>query len=290
MLQRKKTERLDVSETNKTLSRRAGAVLRVGKLSRLHAAVAFGVLLVVVGGAVWGGHRIRRAHLERRLLETPMDSVINHPDLVRFADSVARPVYAKHCAVCHGEHMKGNPAVGAPDLADPVWLYGTGTVFDIDRTILFGIRDARARTRDVTEMPAFGQRGVLSPADIRNVVQYVLAISGAPHLQSAVEPGRKVFFNFERGNCGDCHGTDAKGDNYLGAPDLTAGAWDWGGSPSDLYNTVYSGRHGVMPGWFGRLSLAQIRSLAVYISTASRAARYHQAGKKVADNSRNGAP
>src|SRR5690606_16364881 len=30
------------------------------------------------------------------------------------------------CAACHGETGTGNPALGAPNLADKTWLYGGG--------------------------------------------------------------------------------------------------------------------------------------------------------------------
>lgn len=40
--------------------------------------------------------------------------------------------FAGICAACHGIDGKGNPALGAPDLSDDVWLYGSdfGTIRD----------------------------------------------------------------------------------------------------------------------------------------------------------------
>lgn len=35
-----------------------------------------------------------------------------------------RPLYAEHCASCHGEDGEGMTAVGAPRLNDAIWLYG----------------------------------------------------------------------------------------------------------------------------------------------------------------------
>jgi len=42
------------------------------------------------------------------------------------ADKVAagKEVYAANCASCHGENGKGNVELGAPDLTDPLWIYG----------------------------------------------------------------------------------------------------------------------------------------------------------------------
>ncbi|MER8451748.1 cytochrome-c oxidase, cbb3-type subunit III [Mesorhizobium sp. M1428] len=35
-------------------------------------------------------------------------------------------VFAENCAACHGENAKGNSELGAPDLTDAIWLYGSG--------------------------------------------------------------------------------------------------------------------------------------------------------------------
>ena len=41
------------------------------------------------------------------------------------------------CAACHGAEAKGNPALGAPNLTDGVWLYGS-SVETITETIVKG--------------------------------------------------------------------------------------------------------------------------------------------------------
>lgn len=38
--------------------------------------------------------------------------------------SAGRSLYATYCVACHGADGKGNPALGAPNLTDSVWLYG----------------------------------------------------------------------------------------------------------------------------------------------------------------------
>lgn len=35
-------------------------------------------------------------------------------------------VFAENCAACHGDNAKGNRELGAPDLTDAIWLYGSG--------------------------------------------------------------------------------------------------------------------------------------------------------------------
>ncbi|MES0100576.1 cytochrome-c oxidase, cbb3-type subunit III [Mesorhizobium sp. M0019] len=35
-------------------------------------------------------------------------------------------VFAENCVACHGDNAKGNRELGAPDLTDAIWLYGSG--------------------------------------------------------------------------------------------------------------------------------------------------------------------
>jgi cytochrome c oxidase cbb3-type subunit 3 len=35
-------------------------------------------------------------------------------------------VFAENCAACHGDDAKGNRELGAPDLTDAIWFYGSG--------------------------------------------------------------------------------------------------------------------------------------------------------------------
>jgi cytochrome c oxidase cbb3-type subunit 3 len=75
-------------------------------------------------------------------------------------------VFADNCASCHGETGTGDRAVGAPNLTDPIWLYG-GDVAALTNTVTnahFGV------------MPAWGKR--LSDADIRAVAFYVHGLGG----------------------------------------------------------------------------------------------------------------
>lgn len=44
------------------------------------------------------------------------------------ADEAARaaPIFAQHCASCHGDDGRGNMKLGVPNLTDAIWLYGGG--------------------------------------------------------------------------------------------------------------------------------------------------------------------
>jgi len=224
------------------------------------------VALMLITGGGYVAWRTHRAQLGARLLAAMPDDVDKHADLVRYADAEAKPLFAKTCSGCHGLDLKGR-GVGAPDLTDSIWLYGSG-VFHIERTITYGVRSGQKKANDITEMPAFGQRGQLSDTDIRNIVQYLLQLNHRPYNDQAAFLGKQAYET--KGQCFDCHAGDAKGTIDYGAPDLTANVWDFGGSPQDLYDSIYYGRHGIMPAWIGKLTPEQIRALAVYVDTASK--------------------
>lgn len=54
-------------------------------------------------------------------------------------------------------------------------------------------------------------------------------------LKFAIAGGKAAFNN----NCAVCHGTGGVGNP--GYPNLTAGAWLWGGKPEDIYTTIRNG-------------------------------------------------
>ncbi len=222
------------------------------------------VALALVAMTHWRSDR-----LQLRLLAAAPEAVAGDPALVRFASQQAKPLYAMHCAACHGPDMRGNPDLGAPNLADDVWLYGDGSIFAIERTLLYGIRSGEDKSHNDSEMPAFGQRGILSDAQIRGVVQYLLQLSGRPYEAQGADEGRALYTGV--GTCGDCHGADGLGNTEYGAPDLTRNVWNSGGDPQALYAAIYFGQHRIMPAWGRTLSLEQIRALATYVYAASHA-------------------
>jgi cytochrome c oxidase cbb3-type subunit 3 len=57
----------------------------------------------------------------------------------------------------------------------------------------------------------------------------------------AVAMGGRLFAN----HCAACHGSDARGGK--GYPNLTDGAWLYGGEPATIEQTILYGRNGVMP-------------------------------------------
>ncbi|MBC5783120.1 cytochrome-c oxidase, cbb3-type subunit III [Ramlibacter sp. USB13] len=74
------------------------------------------------------------------------------------------------CAACHGMDGKGNPALGAPNLADDIWLHGWG-----EQAIIAMINNGKTN-----QMPA--QEDKLTPAQIHVLSGYVWGLSNKPQV------------------------------------------------------------------------------------------------------------
>lgn len=198
------------------------------------------------------------APIEAKLVATDLNAIASDPELVNYTMNAGGAVFRTWCAQCHGSGAAGN--VGYPNLLDNDWLWG-GTIDDIHTTISHGIRNTTDPDARYSEMPKFGADGLLEPAQIDQVVQYVLQISGQDHDAALASEGATVFAD----NCVACHGEDGKGDRMQGAPNLTDAIWLYGGTQAAITETVTNARFGVMPSWQDRLSEADIRAVAAWV-------------------------
>jgi cytochrome c oxidase cbb3-type subunit III len=180
------------------------------------------------------------------------------PALLTLARARGKTVFGDNCAPCHGSGAAG--AKGYPNLNDDEWLWG-GSLDQIMQTIQFGVRSGHPKTHE-GQMLAFGKDGVLKPDQIVNVANYVRSLSGLP-TQAGYDAaaGKKIFAE----NCTACHGDNAKGNQELGAPDLTDKIWLYGSDEATLIETITNGRSGVMPAWEGRLDPVTLKAMAVYV-------------------------
>jgi cytochrome c oxidase cbb3-type subunit 3 len=80
------------------------------------------------------------------------------------------------CFACHGADGKGNKALGAPNLADNIWLYG-GSEGAIVNTIIKG-RGVAMAAGGVSVMPA--HKSLLSESKIHLLAAYVYGLSAQP--------------------------------------------------------------------------------------------------------------
>jgi cytochrome c oxidase cbb3-type subunit 3 len=184
------------------------------------------------------------------------------PALMQPVKDEGRRLFEDNCAACHGVKATGGP--GFPDLTAKAWLWG-GSPETIAETIRVGINGTAEDTRS-SQMLSFGKDQMLDREQILNVVAYVRSLSGleaAADDAARIEPGKEIFAQ----NCASCHGEDAKGNQELGAPNLTDETWIYGGDQQAVYTTVYNGRQGHMPSWGERLTPLQIKILALYVHT-----------------------
>ncbi|MBA4727159.1 MAG: cytochrome-c oxidase, cbb3-type subunit III [Pseudomonas sp.] len=77
-------------------------------------------------------------------------------------------IFATNCVVCHGPEAKGVAAMGAPNLTDNVWLYGSSFA-QIQQTLRYG-RNGR--------MPA--QEAILGNDKVHLLAAYVYSLSQQP--------------------------------------------------------------------------------------------------------------
>jgi cytochrome c oxidase cbb3-type subunit 3 len=144
---------------------------------------------------LWGGtlpaiyqtiqYGIRSGHPEARENQMPAfgkDGVLTREQIVQVANYVrslsglsVRPgvdlaagkkIFADNCSVCHGENGKGNQELGAPDLADRIYLRGSDEASIIDM-----INNGGGGV-----MPAW--TGRLNPATLKALAVYVHTLGG----------------------------------------------------------------------------------------------------------------
>ncbi len=144
---------------------------------------------------LWGGtlddiartirHGVRSTDGETRLGVMPAfgrDKLLERPDIVAVAAYVrtlsglepaansdlarGKQVFADNCAACHGDAGKGNREMGAPNLTNQIWLYGSST-----EAIIEAIVNGRGAV-----MPAFSPR--LDDTTIKSLAVYVHTLGG----------------------------------------------------------------------------------------------------------------
>ena len=198
------------------------------------------------------------APINAQLEALELAAIPGHPELEGYAVSAGAAVFKTWCAQCHGSGAAG--AKGYPNLLDDDWLWG-GTMEDIHTTVSYGIRNEESDDARFSAMPAIGRDGLLEKEQVSQVVNYVMSLSDTPQDASQVAAGAAVF----EANCASCHGEDASGDIYQGAPNLKDAIWLYGGDYETIYETVWNSRYGVMPNWDTRLSKAEIRAVSAYV-------------------------
>jgi cytochrome c oxidase cbb3-type subunit 3 len=164
---------------------------------------------------------------------------------------IGERLFMNNCAQCHGSDARGSK--GFPNLADSDWLYG-GLPEQISETIHKG------RNGSMPPMAA----AVGSADDVRNLAHYVMSLSGSPHDSLRANLGKSKFTA-----CAACHGVDGKGNQAIGAPNLTDQIWLHGWGEPSIVSIINNGRSNQMPAQEGKLTEQQIKVLTAYVWSLS---------------------
>lgn len=187
-----------------------------------------------------------------RFLKQDVTAVAGDPE----AREIGQRLFLNYCAQCHGSDAGGSR--GYPNLRDADWEYG-GTPEAI-RTTITGGRNGM--------MPAMGA-AIGGGEDVRDVVHFVLSLSGRTHDGLRAQRGKAKFATA----CAVCHGADGKGNQQIGAVNLTDDIWLHGGTEAAITETIIKGRTSQMPAHKDFLDEGKIHLLTAYVLGISGQAR-----------------
>ncbi|MEY2993700.1 MAG: hypothetical protein RL357_635 [Pseudomonadota bacterium] len=172
------------------------------------------------------------------------------------AMGIGERLFMNNCAQCHGSDARGSKSF--PNLTDKDWLGGNGDEAYIKATIVNG------RTGMMPPMAA----AVGGAADVDNLAQYVLSLSGSPHDSVSAAIGKSKYVT-----CAACHGMDGKGNAAVGAPNLTDDIWLHGWGAEHIANMIQNGKTNVMPPQGDKLTDGQIQVLSAYVWSLSNSVK-----------------
>lgn len=245
--------------------------------ARLAIAVACTALLLTTIGLL----RHQAGEHQISMMRSDPDLILNDTSLRDATLAQGRDVFRQHCSSCHGEDGKGSSVRAVPDLSDSDFLYGSGRVSEIEQIVLHGIRAGDPKGWDLTAMPAFArpvpysreQLPPLTPAQTNDIVAFLRAANGHQGYDAA-QVGRGRQMVLATSSCWDCHGSDGRGDEAIGAPNLLDGKWLRGnGSEAAIRHSIERGMAGISPAFHRTLSPYEARAAAVYVASLAQPIR-----------------
>lgn len=192
--------------------------------------------------------RAKYADLYATYGEMQVEALIQNANAMRTAERL----YANRCSTCHGSDARG--AIGFPNLADNDWLYG-GQPEQISHSITHGRSGM---------MPALGAV-ITNEDDLSSLVEYVHSLGLGERSDPSLQKGEKLYQTY----CAACHGADGKGNQALGAPNLSDEIWLYGSDAQAIKTAITQGRNGKMPAHDEQLSKEEIHLLTAYVYSLS---------------------
>lgn len=184
-----------------------------------------------------------------KMAATQLTELVKDQDALK----IGQRLFANNCAICHGSDARG--AQGFPNLTDNDWLYGSEPE-TIKQSIMMGRGGVMPSMID-----ALGGKEA-----VHQVASYVRGLNSYEVDKDAAAIGEQKFKVY----CAVCHGADAKGNQLMGAPNLTDGIWLYGGSQEIVEQTISKGRNGKMPAHKDVLGEQKVHVLAAYIYSLSK--------------------
>ncbi len=181
-------------------------------------------------------------------LNTPLEELVKNKEAL----NVGKRLFLQNCAQCHGSDARGSK--GFPNLTDDAWLYG-GDLATIKTTLMNGRHGM---------MPPKGGLPI-ADSELTGLAEYLFELSGRQYDAKLAAEGKVSFMK----GCFACHGMDAKGNKFLGAPDLTDKAWLYGGSRNAIIESIKHGRSGLMPAWKDVLGEEKVHVITAYVYSLS---------------------
>jgi len=134
--------------------------------------------------------------------------------------AVADDSYQTHCAQCHGAAAQGNEALGAPNLSLLSAQY-------IKRQ-LQGFKEGWRSSDDNYTQSMIAAIARLDAPTLANATTAIAALPDSSAIAASAETGdeargRDLYTAY----CGACHGTNAVGNDALGAPNLLGLSGDY---------------------------------------------------------------
>ena len=163
------------------------------------------------------------------------------------AMAIGERLFMNNCSQCHGSDAHGSR--GFPNLTDKDWLYG-GAPETIKETITNGRHGM---------MPPMAA-AIGNADDVKNVANYVLSLSGSQHDAARAALGKDKFTA-----CAACHGPEGKGNQAIGAPNLSDDIWLHGAGEEAIIKRINEGKVNQMPAQGAKFTPEQIHVLAAYV-------------------------
>ena len=226
-------------------------------------AIAVGIMFLYP--AVWNGLRgwsaadeVTRSQEQLREAIAPVyarfdgmstEEIAKDPE----ARLIGERLFLNTCAQCHGSDARG--ATDFPNLTDNDWLGGDTPEY---------IHNVITNGRVGLMAPLGAALGSTPGEQLENadaIAHYVRSLSGLSADATLIAKGQQQYGVV----CVACHGVNGKGNQLLGAPNLTDDIWLGSSSHQTIINTIMQGRTNIMPPQKDYLTPEQINVLTAYV-------------------------